>query len=77
MTITEHLNDNDVAAAAKIASEADIAIVFANANSGEEFITVEGHKGDRNHLQVWNNNDNLVCSLFIEARSKCLSFIVY
>jgi beta-glucosidase len=60
MTITESLNDNDVGTAAKLASEADIAMVFVNANSGEEYITVEGHKGDRNHLQLWNNGDNLV-----------------
>lgn len=43
-----------------IASEADIAIVFVNADSGEEFITVEGNKGDRNDLNLWHNGDNLV-----------------
>ena len=34
--------------------------MFVNANSGEEFITVEGNKGDRNHLHLWNNGDSLV-----------------
>lgn len=45
-----------------LASEADIAIVFVNADSGEEFITVEGNKGDRNDLSLWHNGDNLVSS---------------
>lgn len=60
MAILEHLRDNDLAEAAKTAAQADVAIVFVKANSGEEFITVEGHKGDRNHLQLWDNGDQLV-----------------
>ena len=40
MTITELLSDTDTGTAKKLAAEADIAIVFVNANSGEEFITV-------------------------------------
>lgn len=46
--------------AAELASKANIAIVCVNANSGEEFITVEGHKGDRNHLDLWHNGNELV-----------------
>jgi beta-glucosidase len=60
MTVTELLSDTDIGAAKKLASEADIALVFVNANSGEEFITVEGHKGDRNHLNLWHDGDRLV-----------------
>lgn len=60
----EHLKDNDLPAAKEIASKASIAIVFVNANSGEEFITVEGHKGDRNHLDLWHDGHDLVSSLF-------------
>ncbi|CEP14528.1 hypothetical protein [Parasitella parasitica] len=60
MTITELLSDTDIATAKKLASEADIALVFVNANSGEEFITVEGHKGDRNHLNIWHDGDKLI-----------------
>ncbi|EPB90789.1 hypothetical protein HMPREF1544_02367 [Mucor circinelloides 1006PhL] len=60
MTITELLSDTDIGAAKKLASEADIAMVFVNANSGEEFITVEGHKGDRNHLNLWHDGDRLI-----------------
>ena len=43
-----------------VASASDVAIVFVNADSGEEFVTVEGHKGDRNHLDLWHDGDNLV-----------------
>lgn len=60
MSIIELLSDTDTGTAKKLASEADIAIVFVNANSGEEFITVEGHKGDRNHLNLWHDGNKLV-----------------
>lgn len=65
MEITEHLNDNDLNIAAEIASKANIAIVFVNANSGEEYITVEGNKGDRNNLELWHNGDALVSKSII------------
>jgi hypothetical protein len=38
----------------------DIAIVFANADSGEEFVTVEENVGDRSHLQLWHGTEQLV-----------------
>jgi beta-glucosidase len=38
----------------------DIALVFANADSGEEFVTVEENVGDRAHLQLWHNTEKLV-----------------
>ncbi|KAG1341058.1 hypothetical protein G6F62_005205 [Rhizopus arrhizus] len=58
--VIEYLKDDNYEAATKVAADADIAIVFVNANSGEEFITVEGNKGDRNHLHLWNNGDSLI-----------------
>ncbi|KAI7902732.1 glycoside hydrolase superfamily [Cokeromyces recurvatus] len=60
MIITAHLRDDDLENAARYASNADVALVFVNADSGEEFITVEGHKGDRNHLHLWHDGDKLV-----------------
>ncbi|OAD01491.1 glycoside hydrolase family 3 protein [Mucor lusitanicus CBS 277.49] len=60
MTVTELLSDTDIGTAKRLASEADVAMVFVNANSGEEFITVEGHKGDRNHLNLWHDGDRLI-----------------
>ncbi|KAJ5669500.1 hypothetical protein N7462_010570 [Penicillium macrosclerotiorum] len=40
----------------------DIAVVFINADSGENYITVEGNYGDRNSagLYAWHNGDDLV-----------------
>lgn len=43
-----------------LAALADVAIVFVNADSGEAFITVDGNKGDRNNLTLWNNGDTLI-----------------
>ncbi|ORX47062.1 glycoside hydrolase [Hesseltinella vesiculosa] len=58
--ILSSLSNQDLYKAEKFAREADIAIVFANANSGEEFITVEGNRGDRNDLLLWNNGNELI-----------------
>ncbi|KAJ5380945.1 beta-glucosidase [Penicillium cataractarum] len=40
----------------------DIAVVFINADSGENYITVEGNPGDRTEagLYAWHNGDDLV-----------------
>ncbi|KAL2012407.1 hypothetical protein VTN00DRAFT_5125 [Thermoascus crustaceus] len=44
------------------AKPADVAIVFINADSGENYITVEGNPGDRTvaGLHAWHNGDDLV-----------------
>ncbi|OCL04272.1 glycoside hydrolase family 3 protein [Glonium stellatum] len=44
------------------ASSSDIALVFINADSGENYITVEGNPGDRTTagLNAWHNGDALV-----------------
>ncbi|KAL2814484.1 putative beta-glucosidase F [Aspergillus granulosus] len=44
------------------ANPEDIAIVFINSDSGENFITVEGNPGDRTTagLHAWHNGDDLV-----------------
>ena len=44
----------------KLAKRASVAIVFANADSGEGFINVDGNIGDRNNLTFWNNADAVV-----------------
>ncbi|KAI8362616.1 glycoside hydrolase superfamily [Blakeslea trispora] len=53
-------SDWDLDAAAKTAKDADVAFVFAAANSGEEYLVVDGNVGDRNNLSLWNNGDNLI-----------------
>ncbi|KAK6953717.1 glycoside hydrolase 3 [Daldinia eschscholtzii] len=39
---------------------ADVAIVFITSDSGEGYITVENHAGDRNNLDPWHNGNDLV-----------------
>lgn len=36
------------------------AIVFANADSGEGYISVDGNEGDRKNLTLWNAGDELI-----------------
>ncbi|KAL9000747.1 MAG: hypothetical protein Q9188_005622 [Gyalolechia gomerana] len=43
-----------------LASQATVAIVFVNADSGEGFINVDGNVGDRNNLTFWQGGDVLV-----------------
>ncbi|CAO3640032.1 unnamed protein product [Cunninghamella blakesleeana] len=50
----------DLDTAEKVAKASDIAIVFANSDSGEEYIEVDGNKGDRLNITLWNNGDNLI-----------------
>ncbi|KAF2261483.1 glycoside hydrolase family 3 protein [Lojkania enalia] len=42
------------------AQNAEVAIVFITADSGEAYITVEGHAGDRKDLFAWHNGEALV-----------------
>ncbi|KAF2096300.1 beta-D-glucoside glucohydrolase [Rhizodiscina lignyota] len=54
---------NDVSAGGNAAKQADMALVFINADSGEGYITVEGNAGDRNDLNPWNNGNELVAAV--------------
>jgi len=51
---------DDADAAAEVAKDADLAIVFVQADSGEEYITVEGNAGDRINLDLWHNGNELI-----------------
>jgi beta-glucosidase len=44
-------------------SRAEVAIVFVNADSGEEFISVDNNGGDRNNLTLWMDGDKLVSTV--------------
>ncbi|KAL4875238.1 glycoside hydrolase superfamily [Aspergillus karnatakaensis] len=48
------------AAGAEAAASAETAIVFITSDSGEGYITVENHAGDRNDLDPWHNGNALV-----------------
>jgi len=52
--------DDDAKNAAKVAKNADVAIVFVQADSGEEYITVEGNAGDRLNLDLWHGGNELI-----------------
>ncbi|KAI8619306.1 glycoside hydrolase family 3 protein [Chytriomyces sp. MP71] len=50
----------DLDAVRATAVDADIALVFANADSGEIMSTVEGNPGDRLDLKLWHNGDAVI-----------------
>jgi hypothetical protein len=57
----KNVSDNfDFAAIADAATGAEVAIVFVNSDSGEDYITVDGNQGDRNNLTAWGNGDAVV-----------------
>ncbi|EKD19262.1 uncharacterized protein L3040_009298 [Drepanopeziza brunnea f. sp. 'multigermtubi'] len=56
-----NVSDNyDFDAVTKAIAGTDAVLVFANANSGESFITVDNNVGDRNNLTLWGNGDALI-----------------
>lgn len=57
MTICQNNADTQIQ---KLATTADTALVFVNAQAGEGFITIDGNTGDRNNLSVWENGDRLI-----------------
>ena len=60
ISLSTLLSDNDFYNAQKTASEADLAMVFVTADSGEGYLTIEGNYGDRNDLKLWHNGDQLI-----------------
>jgi beta-glucosidase len=52
---------NGLRAIPDLVSQADtVSIVFVNADSGEDYITVAGNEGDRNNLTLWHGGDALI-----------------
>lgn len=43
-----------------LASQASVAIVFVNADSGEGYLNIDGNIGDRNNLTFWQGGDVLI-----------------
>ncbi|KAI0002723.1 glycoside hydrolase family 3 protein [Xylariaceae sp. FL0662B] len=50
----------DLDAARTAAGDASVAIVFANADAGEGYTTLDGNFGDRNNLTLWKGGDELI-----------------
>ena len=59
-TVNWHLDNFDLDTAGSVASQAQLALVFINSDSGEGYITVDGNEGDRKNLTAWHNGDALV-----------------
>lgn len=73
-TLSLH-NSDSTSGVAGVASGADAAIVVVTADSGEGYITVEGHAGDRNHLDPWHNGNQLVQA--VAAANKNVVVVVH
>ncbi|KAH8921781.1 glycoside hydrolase family 3 protein [Atractiella rhizophila] len=43
-----------------VARQAEVCLVFANSDSGEGYITVDGNAGDRNNLTLWHAGNELI-----------------
>ena len=46
-----------------LAEQADVALVFANADSGEGYISVDGNEGDRKNLTLWKDAERLISNV--------------
>ena len=57
------LNDFDHDLAVSTATGSEVAMVFLNSDSGEEYINVDGNIGDRNNLTAWHAGDDLVLAV--------------
>jgi hypothetical protein len=60
-TVVESIfSDFNYGAVQTVAKSADACLVFANADSGEGYITVDGNAGDRTNLTLWHGADTLI-----------------
>jgi beta-glucosidase len=55
--ITQNVADTQVK---NLATTADTALVFVNADSGEGYINIDGNAGDRRNLSLWQEGDRLI-----------------
>ncbi|KAG8864203.1 hypothetical protein FRB96_006024 [Tulasnella sp. 330] len=62
-SISSSTSDTDTNGAQTAARGKSVAIVFITADSGEEYITVEGNVGDRNDLNAWHSGNALVAAV--------------
>jgi len=59
--ITVHVKaEEDIETGVKIAKDADVAIIFAKADSGEEYLVVENTIGDRPDLDLFHGANDLI-----------------
>jgi len=59
--IVQSMTDNyNLGVMRSLARQASVCIVFANADAGEGYITVDNNTGDRNNLTLWQNGETLI-----------------
>ncbi|KAB5542385.1 glycosyl hydrolase family 3 N terminal domain-containing protein [Coniochaeta sp. 2T2.1] len=59
-TLTKISTNFDIPSAVSAARDAQVAVVFGNADAGENFITIAGNAGDRNNLTLWLGAEELM-----------------
>ena len=58
--ITIFVGEDDIENAKKTAEQADLSIIFVNADSGEQYINLERSVGDRYDLNAWHSGNELI-----------------
>ena len=58
--ITIFVGEDDIEKAKKTAEQADLSIIFINADSGEQYINLERSVGDRYDLNAWHSGNELI-----------------
>lgn len=71
-TVAEITNDFNYNAITIASRQADTCFVMANADSGEDYIIVDGNQGDRNNLTLWHGGDTLI----LRVAAQCAKTIV-
>lgn len=64
-----HFNDFDLDGAGNVAIQSEVAMVFVNSDSGEDYITVDGNEGDRKNLTAWHGGDQLILAVAAQNRN--------
>jgi len=62
--LVQDVSDNyNLGVQAALAQQASVCLVFANADAGEGYITVDNNTGDRNNLTLWGNGENMILNV--------------
>ena len=67
---------DEIENAKKVAEQADLSIVFINADSGEQYINLEKSVGDRYDLDAWHSGNELVQAVLDTYENTTKSVIV-
>ncbi|CAA7264066.1 unnamed protein product [Cyclocybe aegerita] len=62
-SVSYAFDDFDLETAGRMSRKQSAALVFVMANSGEQYLTVDGNVGDRNNLTAWRGGDELIAAV--------------